>query len=83
MISPGDEIRQRACTEQIGNLDYEIDRYGKQFKYADERKIRYAMLVSPREIEARVVAIKDLVSGEQVDMPAAATLAWLQENLAS
>jgi len=59
----------------------EIDRYGKQFKYADERKIRYAVLVSPREIEAGVVAIKDLVSGEQVDIPAGQVLAWLQTRL--
>ncbi len=38
----------------------ETERYGKQFKYADERRIRYAALISPREIEAHVVAIKDL-----------------------
>ena len=60
----------------------EVDRYGKQFKYADERKIRYAALVSPREIEAGVVAVKDLVSGEQVDVPATALIEWLQARLA-
>ncbi len=46
----------------------DLDRYGKQFKYADERGIRYALLVSPRELEAGVVAIKDLVTGEQIDV---------------
>ncbi|MFN8442531.1 MAG: histidine--tRNA ligase [Caldilineaceae bacterium] len=46
----------------------DFDRYGKQFQYAESRRIRYACLVSPREIEAGVVAIKDLVSGEQVEV---------------
>jgi len=58
----------------------EIDRYGKQFKYADERKIRYAVLVSPREIEAGVVAVKDLASGEQVDVTAVEIITWFQEK---
>ena len=35
------------------------DRYGRQFKYADERHIRYALLVSPRELDAGVVAVKE------------------------
>jgi histidyl-tRNA synthetase len=53
------------------------DRYGRQFKYAEDRRIRYAALVSPRELEAGVVAIKDLVSGEQVDVAAGEAAAWL------
>lgn len=46
----------------------DADRYGKQFKYAEDRRIRYALLLSPREVEAGVVALKDLVSGEQVEI---------------
>ena len=46
----------------------DFDRYGKQFKYAEERGIRYALLLSPAEVEAGVVAVKDLVSGEQADV---------------
>lgn len=53
------------------------DRYGRQFKYAEDRRIRYAALISPRELEAGVVAIKDLVSGEQVDVAAGEAAAWL------
>jgi len=53
------------------------DRYGKQFKYAEDRRIRYAALLSLREVEAGVVAVKDLVSGEQVDVPAGEVVAWL------
>ena len=55
----------------------DTDRYGKQFKYAEERQIRFAVLLSPREAEAGVVAVKDLVSGEQVDVPAEDVPAWL------
>ena len=57
------------------------DRYGKQFKYAEERQIRYAALVSPREVEAGVVAVKDLVSGEQVDVPGPTVADWLAERV--
>jgi histidyl-tRNA synthetase len=53
------------------------DRYGKQFKYAEERGIRFAALISPRELAAGVVAVKDLVSGEQVELAAAETTNWL------
>jgi histidyl-tRNA synthetase len=53
------------------------DRFGKQFKYAEERNIRYVALVSPREVEAGVVAVKDLTTGEQVDLPAPAVFEWL------
>lgn len=59
----------------------ELDRYGKQFKYAEERSIRYALLLSPRELQAGVVAVKDLVSGDQLDAPGADLLAWLQARL--
>lgn len=59
----------------------EPDRYGRQFKYGEERQIRYALLVSPREIEAGVVAIKDLVSGEQVELQAAEVKSWLRQRL--
>ncbi|MBX3011911.1 MAG: histidine--tRNA ligase [Caldilineaceae bacterium] len=59
----------------------DLDRYGRQFKYAEERRIRYAVLVSPREVEANVVAVKDLVSGEQIDVAAPTIAAWLTERV--
>jgi histidyl-tRNA synthetase len=52
-------------------------RYGRQFQYAESRGIRYALILGPREIEAQMVAIKDLESGEQVAVPLAETAAWL------
>lgn len=57
------------------------DRYGKQFKYAEERHIRYVALLSPREVEAGVVAVKDIVSGEQVDVPAGEAVEWIGERV--
>ena len=60
----------------------DLDRYGRQFKYAEERRIRYAALVSPRELEAGVVAVKDLVSGDQTDVTAAHISDWLKAQLA-
>ena len=59
----------------------DTDRYGRQFKYADERKIRYALLLSPREVADGVVAVKDLASGDQVDVPDAEIVAWLATQL--
>jgi histidyl-tRNA synthetase len=59
----------------------DLDRYGRQFKYAEERQIRYALLLSLREIEAGVVAVKDLVSGDQLDLPAAEVVGWLQARV--
>jgi len=55
----------------------DTDRYGKQFKYAEERNIRYATLLSPREVEAGVVVVKDLVSGEQTEVPEGTVVEWL------
>lgn len=60
----------------------DLDRYGRQFKYAEERHIRYAVLTSPREVAAGVVAVKDLVSGEQTDIAASAISDWLKEQVA-
>ncbi len=57
------------------------DRYGKQFKYADERHIRYALLVSPRELDAGVVAVKDLVSGDQEDVDQQSVVDWLHAKV--
>jgi histidyl-tRNA synthetase len=57
------------------------DRFGRQFKYAEERGIRYAALVSPREVDAGVVAVKDLTTGEQVDLPTPTVAEWLLERV--
>jgi histidyl-tRNA synthetase len=72
---------QLACDLRGAGLRVDLypdtDRYGKQFKYAEERNIRYVALLSPREMEAGVVAVKDIVSGAQVDVPAGEIVGWL------
>jgi histidyl-tRNA synthetase len=59
----------------------DFDRYGRQFKYADERKIRYALLIGPEEIGKGVVAIKDLISGEQDEVTMEQVASWLQQRI--
>ncbi len=54
-------------------------RYGKQFKLAEERGIRYAVLVGPRELEKNMIALKDLETGEQTDVPQAALAETLRD----
>lgn len=43
----------------------ESGKYAKQFKYADQRGIRYALLLGPSEIEQKTVGVKDLKTGDQ------------------
>jgi histidyl-tRNA synthetase len=59
----------------------DMDRYGKQFKYAEERGIRYALLIGPQEMEATVVAAKDLISGDQEDVAVEEIVNWLRTRL--
>jgi histidyl-tRNA synthetase len=42
------------------------DRYGRQFRYAEERNIRYVLLLGEGELAGQTVAVKDLETGEQV-----------------
>jgi histidyl-tRNA synthetase len=55
--------------------------YGAQFKYADRRGIRFAALIGSRELEEQVVAVKDLSTGDQVDVPQDRIVEWLTQRL--
>jgi len=46
----------------------EPGKYGKQFKYAEQRGIRYVALQGPVELEKGVFTLKDLVSGVQQEI---------------
>jgi histidyl-tRNA synthetase len=59
----------------------DLDRYGRQFKYADERNIPFALLLGPNEIAQSQVAVKDLRSGEQANVKTEAVGEWLNERL--
>jgi histidyl-tRNA synthetase len=43
-------------------------RLGKQFRYADRRGVRYAVIRGQDEIDAGTVGVKDLVTGDQVSV---------------
>jgi histidyl-tRNA synthetase len=57
------------------------DRYGKQFGYADERDIPFVAILAPDELEAGVVALKDMKSGDQETVERDAAAEWLKERL--
>lgn len=46
----------------------EIDRLGKQFRYADRIGVKRVLVLGPSEIEKGLVVVKDLVSGDQQEV---------------
>lgn len=46
----------------------EMDRLGKQFRYADRIGVKRVLVLGPSEIEKEVVIVKDLVSGNQEEI---------------
>jgi histidyl-tRNA synthetase len=56
-------------------------KYGKQFRYADQRSIRWAVLMSPRELESGSLVVKDLVSGDQQDVEIGSVPHWLADRV--
>jgi histidyl-tRNA synthetase len=52
-----------------------------QTKAADRAGARYVVLVGRAEMEKGAVAVRDMVSGEQVEVPRARVVAWLHERL--
>jgi histidyl-tRNA synthetase len=58
----------------------EPGKYGKQFKYADFRGVRYALLLSPHEIGQGTVSVKDLKTGLQEEVPSEGIVEWLEHS---
>jgi len=54
---------------------------GKQFKEADRRGVRFALVLGPDELARGEVVIKDLQRGEQRSLPRAAAISLLAEAL--
>jgi histidyl-tRNA synthetase len=50
----------------------------KQWSAADKAGARYAVMVAPRELAAGHVAVKDLASGEQIEVRREEAAAWLR-----
>jgi histidyl-tRNA synthetase len=59
----------------------EPGKYGKQFKYADRKGIRYVILLGPRELELDLVAVKEMESGVQEDVERELLSSWLTSKL--
>ncbi|MFW6075346.1 MAG: histidine--tRNA ligase [Chloroflexota bacterium] len=54
---------------------------GRQFRYADQKGIKFALVLGPDEREKGVVAVKDLGSGDQVDVGRAEITRHLMDKL--
>jgi histidyl-tRNA synthetase len=61
----------------------DIKGYGAQFKYAQRRGIRYALLIGPSERDAGSVSVRDLETGEQSAVEESRVLAWLEARLST
>lgn len=55
---------------------------GRQLRYAGRRKIPYALVVGPDEVERGVVIVRDMASGEQTEVADDALEGYLQDRLA-
>jgi histidyl-tRNA synthetase len=53
----------------------------KQLKWANDRRARFVVLIGPREHADGVVTVRDMHSGEQVQLPAPEAVRWLVERL--
>lgn len=59
----------------------EPDKIGKQFKYASTRKIPFVAVVGDDEAARGEVAVKNLVSGEQVSLPRGQVADFLRSGI--
>ncbi len=73
------KIRQAGIAVQVYP---EAGKLGKQFKYADRIGTRFVVTLGPDEIEQGTAQIKDLVSGEQINIKQNEAAAYLLKNLA-
>ena len=56
----------------------EVDKLGKQFKYASSRNVPFVTIVGDDERAAGTVGVKDMVSGDQQTMPRAEVAAFIR-----
>ncbi|MBP9548348.1 MAG: hypothetical protein KBE86_04270, partial [Chitinophagales bacterium] len=57
------------------------NKLGKKFKYAEAKKITYALLIGEKEIKENVVACKNLITGEQENFSIAQFIRLLQNGI--
>ena len=59
---------------------HEQAKFDKQFKYADKKKIPYAIIIGSKEAEDSTCIIKDLTKGEQQLLSQSELSAFLQKK---
>ncbi|RDV37879.1 histidine--tRNA ligase [Bradymonadaceae bacterium TMQ3] len=60
----------------------DADKYGKQFKYADERNVPFVAILAENELEQGVVSIKDMKRGDQAEVPRHEVADWIKARQA-
>ena len=55
----------------------------KQLKYADRKKIPYAVIVGPDEAERKTYLLKDLNNREQRELELRGLIAWLKRQISA
>lgn len=79
-LVPADEAGEKACTEiayslrtknlRVENL-FGSGNVGKKMKRANKLQATYALIIGSTELERKVVALKNLTTGEQTEVPLA------------
>ncbi|MEP6616339.1 MAG: histidine--tRNA ligase [Ginsengibacter sp.] len=59
-------LRKRGISCELYHEHGKID---KQFRYADKKNIRYAVIIGSQEITGETFVVKDLATGQQKSMP--------------
>lgn len=57
-----------------------VDKLGKQFKLADQKKIPYVVIIGETEVQSQTITLKTLKTGEQQQMSVAAVVEKLKQN---
>lgn len=72
------KLRMAGVTTELA---LSADKLGKQFKYADRRGARFAIVIGPEEAALDSVVVKDLKTGEQEAVTRPDLLTFLQQRL--
>lgn len=59
----------------------DVDKLGKQFKFADKLEIKFAIILGPDELANNQVAIKDLKSREQITIDRGNVLEHIRQHI--
>ncbi|MEO6681897.1 MAG: histidine--tRNA ligase [Ginsengibacter sp.] len=75
------EIMQKCRTANIPcEMYFEPAKMNKQFKYATNKNIRYAIIIGSKEMESNRCEVKDLTSGDQSSLDMEELIPFLKKN---